>query len=385
MRSKLLGGLSVMFLIGALSGCRTDAKIGDRGTARTGTKLERTGDEIMVAGELFHTGAPVVLWTDPGGFDAYRTERRFAEYDKSSFEATVEAAKQIEKETGKPANFAEVKQPQRLDLRSRTLSPEEINQVRGGGWPLSLLQQKVDQFVYHFDVTGTSSQCFFILHDIRGLSVHFMLDVDGTIYQTCDVKERAWHATKSNHRSVGIEIANIGAYPLDDKEHTLSTWYRKESDGRTRIVLPPFVMKAALRTKDFIGRPARNETVVGNIQGKELEMYDLTPQQYDSIIKLTAALCTALPKITCDYPRDENGKLITKALSDEEWTKYQGVMGHFHVQTNKTDPGPAFDFDKVRDDAWKLMSKQARKANDAARNNPVQLREPPSTQPTTTK
>ena len=34
-----------------------------------------------------------------------------------------------------------------------------------------------------------------------------MLDVDGTIYQTLDVKERAWHATTSNTRAVGIEIA----------------------------------------------------------------------------------------------------------------------------------------------------------------------------------
>ncbi len=63
---------------------------------------------------------------------------------------------------------------------------------------LDLLRQKVDQFVLHFDVCGTSAQCFYVLHDRRGLSVHFMLDVDGTIYQTLDVKERAWQATKSN-------------------------------------------------------------------------------------------------------------------------------------------------------------------------------------------
>jgi len=39
------------------------------------------------------------------------------------------------------------------------------------------------------------SQCFKVLHDHRDLSVHFMLDLDGTIYQTLDLKERAWHAT----------------------------------------------------------------------------------------------------------------------------------------------------------------------------------------------
>ncbi|MGD0411615.1 MAG: hypothetical protein ABSC18_07900, partial [Verrucomicrobiota bacterium] len=37
-----------------------------------GKLLRRRGDEIVVAGQLFHTGTRVVLWTDPGGFDAYR-------------------------------------------------------------------------------------------------------------------------------------------------------------------------------------------------------------------------------------------------------------------------------------------------------------------------
>src|SRR5262245_43376292 len=42
-----------------------------------GTLLERFGDEIVICGQLFHTGTPVVLWTDPGGYDAYRVENRF--------------------------------------------------------------------------------------------------------------------------------------------------------------------------------------------------------------------------------------------------------------------------------------------------------------------
>src|SRR5207244_3145318 len=160
----------------------------------------------------------------------------------------------------------------------------------------------VDQFVYHFDVCGTSRQCFNILHDHRGLSVHFMLDVDGTIYQTLDVKERAWHATSSNSRSVGIEIANIGCYPTNGRENVLDQWYRKDSDGRTRNVLPAWMKQEWIRTPGFVGHPARNEAVVGVIQGREYRMYDLTPQQYDSLIKLTATLCTVLPKINCDYP-----------------------------------------------------------------------------------
>ena len=39
---------------------------------RPGDFLQRRGDEIVVCGQLVHTGAPVVLWLDAGGYDAYR-------------------------------------------------------------------------------------------------------------------------------------------------------------------------------------------------------------------------------------------------------------------------------------------------------------------------
>jgi hypothetical protein len=138
-------------------------------------------------------------------------------------------------------------------------------------------------------------------------------------------------------------------------------------------------MKSAIRSGPGPYYPDRNEPVRGVVQGHDLEQYDLTPQQYDSLTKLTATLCTALPKITCDYPRDENGKVTNHALDGPAWYDYQGLLGHYHVQTNKTDPGPAFNWVKVREGAWKLMSAAAKKANLAARGKPVHF----TTQPTT--
>src|SRR6185312_17037912 len=67
------------------SGCRT--------APRPGAPLARTGDEIIVAGQLFHTGTKVVLWTDPGGYDAYRVERRFSPFDQSDWETSHEQVK----------------------------------------------------------------------------------------------------------------------------------------------------------------------------------------------------------------------------------------------------------------------------------------------------
>ena len=88
-----------------------------------------------------------------------------------------------------------------------------------------------------------------------------------------------------------------------------------------------------------------------------------------ALVLLTATLCATLPKIKPDYPRDDNGNLINKALSDSEWEKYQGLMGHYHVQTNKQDPGPAFQWDKVVNGARKRMGLKPLREGDII-NNP---------------
>ena len=302
---------------------------------RVGEELPRKGDEIVVAGRYFHTGAPVVLWTDPGGYDAYRVERRFVPIDEAGWDKTKDT----------------MKAPNRFDARSTGMSPEQIEATRGGGWELDQLREVVDQFVLHYDVCGTSRTCFRVLHDMRRLSVHFMVDIDGTIYQTLDVKERAWHATTSNTRSVGVEIANIGAYPPGGK-NPFNLWYAKDEFGNTWITIPPEKGDGGVRTKGFIGRPMANDPIVGAIQGETLEMYDFTPEQYDSLSRLIAALHKTLPKIQIDFPRDSEGNLVRTQLQPETLQQYQGVLAHYHVQNNKTDPGPAM--------RWEMLIERSR-------------------------
>jgi N-acetylmuramoyl-L-alanine amidase len=321
--------LAAAFLVG----CQT--------APRTGAFEPRRGDEIVVAGQFVHTGTPVVLWMDAGGYDAYRVERRFSPIEKSDWEHSTEEVEDL-------------KSPNRFNMRRVGLTDDEIERIRGGGWDLPLLQKVVDQFVIHFDVCGVSRQCFKVLHDHRDLSVHFMLDLDGTIYQTLDLKERAWHATTSNNRSVGIEIANMGAYSSEESK-ALEDWYAIDGDGKVRITIPKQLGDGGIRTKGFVGHPARAELIRGTIQGEELVQYDFTPEQYQALIKLTATLCKVFPKIKCDYPHDSNGKLTPQKLSDEELQRYQGVLGHFHVQTNKTDPGPAFQWNTVIGGTRKLL------------------------------
>ncbi|WP_240911021.1 N-acetylmuramoyl-L-alanine amidase [Paludisphaera soli] len=299
---------------------------------KPGDRLERRGDEIVVCGQLFHTTTPVVLWTDPEGYDAYRVAPHFSPADK------------------KPDL-----PPTRFGLRKNGLSEPELARVQAGGWDLPLLQRVVDQFVIHYDVCGTSQRCFRVLHDERGLSVHFMLDVDGTIYQTLDLKEAAWHATKANGRSIGIEIANMGAYS-PGRTASLDRWYEKDAEGRVKIKLPGAPEANGIHNPDALLAPARNELVKGKIRGQELEQYDLTQAQYDALTKLTATLCTVFPKIKADYPRDDSGALRLDTLSPAEFDAYQGLLGHYHVQTNKTDPGPAFQWDLLIDGARSKMA-----------------------------
>ena len=282
----------VLFLFGSLS---VTARAED--PSRRWRTVAALGDEIVVCGQLYHTTAKVVLWTDPGGFDAYRVEPRFGPID---YKPTAEEREKSEVWSA------------RYNGRDRGL-PKAERERGAGGYDLPKLKDVVDQFVLHYDVAGTAKNCFEVLQDKRGLSVHFMLDVDGTIYQSLDLKERAWHATKANSRSIGIEIANIGAL----------------SRGRYKRV---FEVVSNRRRRQDSSRRSRRGKVVAVYLGRGATArastsrwsewyrgsgYSNTTSLRSSMtpsIKLTATLCSVFPKIRCDYPRDAAGKLVTHRL-----------------------------------------------------------------------
>ena len=248
------------------------------GSVRPGDRLPRKGDEIVVCGQLFHTGAKVVLWMDPGGYDAYRAHAHRNE---------------------------QLEQSRRFGTYRRSLPPAIEARVHAQGWTVSDLRRVVRQVVVHYDAAGTSARCFEILHDVRGLSSHFLLDTDGTIYQTLDVKERAWHAGVANDVSVGIEIANLGAYPD----------------------------KPELR-------------VEGTIQGTALHQDPFTDAQYEALARLCATLVAVLPRIRPVFPRNAEGEVIPQVLPDDG-AAFEGILGHYHVSKAKVDPGPAFEWDRL--------------------------------------
>jgi len=234
------------------------------------------GDRIIVAGQAVPVVTRVVTWLDAGGLDAYRTAR-------------VD-------EAGSPESYG--------GRKSRDGQPIATGK-------LDALRSVVDQVVLHYDGIGNSHECFEMLRE-RQLSAHFLIDVDGTIYQTLDLRERAYHATVANNRSIGIEIANLGAFPVGEAN------------------------AANLR-----------EPVRGSVHGIELVQSDFTPEQYAALAKLVDALCGAFPLIERHMPHDASGAIVMTKLPDDELAKFRGILGHFHIQENKVDPGPAFRWEQL--------------------------------------
>ncbi|MBL8801124.1 MAG: N-acetylmuramoyl-L-alanine amidase [Planctomycetes bacterium] len=339
MSRRSLSAVAALALF-ALAGCRTAPPSKPLPPPIVKPLAPAHGRSIVLCGERFDIEAPVVLWTDKGGYDAYSTELRFP--DSPPKEPIVG----VRYQAGRKLPLAEGEKTPRVTALPG--DPRRRADVRA----------LVDQFVVHYDVCGTSAQCFKVLHDRRKLSVHFMLDIDGLLYQTMDVSDTAWHASQANGRSIGIEIANIGAYK-PDAASTLDEWYPSDEHG-PRIQLPAWMKDGGVRTPGFVGRPARPERIVGAIHGVDYAMYDLTPQQYDTLGKLVARLCAELPRIRPDAPRDALGKVRMDALSPEEFAAFSGIVGHHHITVNKQDPGPAFDWERFLGDVRARLAPRGR-------------------------
>lgn len=280
------------------------------------------GDEIVICGTRHSIGTPVVLWSDPGGYDAYDTSVREGGAPPS-----------VDRESGR-----------RYTPGRATPGADGAPLVPPGSREPTALARAVDLFVLHYDACGTSSRCFEVLQHRRGLSAHFLLDLDGTLYQTLDLRETAWHAAHANARSIGVEIAHIGAYTPRERA-TLDSWYARDEEGPYVALSPE--LAATLRSEGFVARPARSELVVGELHGVELVQYDFTDAQYEALAKLLRVLCRELPRIRPEAPRDAAGRVRTDALSDEEFAAFSGILGHSHLTTRKVDPGPAFDWERL--------------------------------------
>jgi len=179
--------------------------------------------------------------------------------------------------------------------------------------PLDAVKAVIKQFVVHHDGCSSADMCFSVLQNERGLSVHFLLDNDGTIYQTIDLGLMAYHASEWNTASIGIELCNRGdAKP--DREY-----YSSGRFGPKRDVKPC------------------------KINGHTILAFDYTPAQYDSFIKLCRALTRLLPNLPTEFPQSSPGVQSWDTLPTSASFNFAGYLGHYHLTGQKWDPG-VFDF-----------------------------------------
>ena len=243
---------------------------------------------IVVCNRLYNIGWRVVNYTDNPAFSAYWQRC-------------------LKGKDGAPPGalpFAPAKGLGRSPLRYRE------RRLMGGSRDLRRLQEIIRQFVVHHDGCATSADCFHVLHDERGLSVHFLIDNDGTIYQTLDLADGAFHATGVNEISVGVELCNRGVVDLDGPD-----FYRRKF-GFDRNV---------------------DEVVVHN---SRYRMWAYTPGQYGAMVALGKALARLLPNLPQVFP-EWNGAPLTTWMADPR--AFAGYIGHYHVTNNKWDPG-SFNF-----------------------------------------
>ena len=156
-------------------------------------------------------------------------------------------------------------------------------------------------FVTHWDVCLSANSCYKVLEK-RGISVHFGIDNDGTIYQWVDLKNAAWHAggRSWNHSSVGVEISN--AYSPKYQAH-----YQKR----------------------YGARPVWEGV---KVHGKSLKPF---LGFYDVQIAALAALWEAVSR-ACGIPLviPDGPDAVYGPAADNNW---RGFLSHFHLKRGKID------------------------------------------------
>jgi N-acetyl-anhydromuramyl-L-alanine amidase AmpD len=139
----------------------------------------------------------------------------------------------------------------------------------------------------------------------RALSIHFVIDRDGTVWQFADADDRCAHAgvTVGNAFGLGIEIIN-----------------RAHETG-----VPTY----------GVVRPLRKE----RIHGRELIYAGFLPAQIEAAVALNEALCNAygLPMRVPMLP--DASDVSAAVLTPPELRKFRGCLPHSAFKADKMDCG----------------------------------------------
>jgi N-acetylmuramoyl-L-alanine amidase len=248
--------------------------------------------DLFIGGTRFDIDAPMVSWFQ-SGWDA-RTERCVpTPGHPESYTGCVGAYGERAKNRGK----------RRFSTRPR------LRQF-GDNPKYEAVKGVIRKFVLHHDGCFDAKMCWNVLHNERGLSCHFIINNDGTIFQTLDLGLMGYHAAQNNPDSIGVEFCNRG----------------------DAIEWPNYYSKHGLK----------REITNCKINGHTIRSYDFTKEQYKSFDALARALTKLLPNLPVEFPQDPGapGKQSWGTLDGGASMGYAGYIGHYHLTNQKWDPGP---------------------------------------------
>ncbi|MFK7947501.1 MAG: N-acetylmuramoyl-L-alanine amidase [Saprospiraceae bacterium] len=195
-----------------------------------------------------------------------------------------------------------------------------------------------EKIVLHFTVGHLKGDISSLTSKKRGhVSTPFVIARDGTIYRLFSSANWSYHLGRKalggnqtqSRKSIGIEISNYG--PLFKKGNELHTYY-------SSAVSPRNTKKDVYCTLDDTDQYIKLPKKFRNIE----YFTKFTDEQYHSIIVLLRYLTTAY-KIPRKFV-DEASRFKTVSSASSQ---FKGICSHVNFRTDKSDIGPAFDWDRV--------------------------------------
>ena len=264
----------------------------------------RPSGNLIIGNQTIHIDAPVVNYTEGPRWDATSPMCQLTENDPRPA-CTFNAALKGQVPYG----------PLPKPYVQRYTSRPALRRY-GNNPPMDAVKAVIRQFVVHHDGCSSSDMAFGVMQNERGLSCHFLIDNDGTIFQTIDLALAAYHAAEWNFGSIGVELCNRGDVKLD------ANYYSSGKHGPDRKPVPC------------------------RINGHTFLAFEFTKLQMDSFQRLARALQRLLPNIPAEYPQASPGIQHWDTLPQQGPSGsfgFSGYIGHYHLTGQKWDPGP-FDF-----------------------------------------
>jgi len=258
---------------------------------------------IVFAGREFCIGTRVHRWNEKSGFNGYTKKHVHIEEE--------------DRATGK-VKVIDFRGPR---YRHRRAGLKGIKQF----------------FIHHSGGDGNGAgNIFRTLYMYRNLSVTYVVDDDGQIWQFNDALDVTRHGGSHNQMSIGVECC---LFPFHDEK---PNYYSEKRNKRTNN-LP-------------------HKTKIDTIHGQKIKVFCFTDPQVDALARLGAGNWLALQILkgtkTDDlappvFPRNARGNIPRTTVKNPKG--HTGLIGHLQVTRRKPDPAgfPWEEYEeKVHDYFW---------------------------------